>query len=187
MANQEQNLPQQEQLFVVTKQCCLRKPFTRSPNMYKEYLAEFWYSTIALENSKVSFSIATGGSYREVKEDIIIKLNKIHREKVSPYIRFLSLLMMYKMKECYGDDHMLAICSATELMVFKAPKPSSNAERVPQGKKPRAKTRHQKHSTSLKQPSISIKEAKKGGSSKAPTSSKTVHSKKRKESISAMD
>ncbi|GJS18225.1 hypothetical protein Tco_0412697 [Tanacetum coccineum] len=23
--------------------CCLRKPFTRSPNMYKEYLAKFWY------------------------------------------------------------------------------------------------------------------------------------------------
>ncbi|GJR04402.1 hypothetical protein Tco_0527386 [Tanacetum coccineum] len=46
--------------------CCLRKPFIRSPNMYKEYLAEFWYSAIALENSKVSFSILTGGVYGEV-------------------------------------------------------------------------------------------------------------------------
>ncbi|GJT15209.1 hypothetical protein Tco_0873915 [Tanacetum coccineum] len=46
--------------------CCLRKPFTRSPNMYKEYLAEFWYSTTALENSKVSFSIPTGGISGEV-------------------------------------------------------------------------------------------------------------------------
>ncbi|GKD54386.1 hypothetical protein Tco_1287773, partial [Tanacetum coccineum] len=34
--------------------------------MYKEYLAEFWYSTIDLENSKVSFSILTGGIYGEV-------------------------------------------------------------------------------------------------------------------------
>ncbi|GKA53181.1 hypothetical protein Tco_0746496 [Tanacetum coccineum] len=34
--------------------------------MYKEYLAEFWYSAIALENSKVSFSILTGGVYGEV-------------------------------------------------------------------------------------------------------------------------
>ncbi|GJS63947.1 hypothetical protein Tco_0678511 [Tanacetum coccineum] len=47
--------------------CCLRKPFTRSPNMYKEYLAEFWYSATALENSKVSFSIPTGGIYGEVR------------------------------------------------------------------------------------------------------------------------
>ncbi|GJW17380.1 reverse transcriptase domain-containing protein [Tanacetum coccineum] len=31
-------------------------------------------------------------------EDIIIKLNKKHKEKVVPYTRFLSLLMMHKMK-----------------------------------------------------------------------------------------
>nr|GEV00958.1 hypothetical protein [Tanacetum cinerariifolium] len=34
--------------------------------MYTEYLAKFWYSAIALENSKVSFSIPTGGIYGEV-------------------------------------------------------------------------------------------------------------------------
>nr|GEV54849.1 hypothetical protein [Tanacetum cinerariifolium] len=34
--------------------------------MYKEYLAKFWYSAIALENSKVSFSVPTGGIYGEV-------------------------------------------------------------------------------------------------------------------------
>ncbi|GKF40055.1 hypothetical protein Tco_0120116 [Tanacetum coccineum] len=82
---------------------------------------------------------------------------------------------------------MLAICSVTEPVVFKAPKPSSNAERVPQGTNLRAKPRHKKHSTSSKQTPMSIKEATKGRSSKAPTSSKTGHSKKRKESISAMD
>nr|GEX45104.1 hypothetical protein [Tanacetum cinerariifolium] len=46
--------------------CCLRNPFTRSLNMYKEYLAEFWYSAIALDNSKVSFLIIYGGIYREI-------------------------------------------------------------------------------------------------------------------------
>ncbi|GKD83334.1 hypothetical protein Tco_1350173, partial [Tanacetum coccineum] len=143
-------------------------------------------------------------------EDIIIKMNKRHREKVVPYTRFLSLLMMHKMKEGYGDgertlyptqvfsvnnwalkpnqheeppftNHMLAICSADKPVVFKAPKLSSNAERVSQGTKPRAQPGHKKHSTSLKQPSVSNKEATKDGSSKAPTSSKTGHSKKRKE------
>nr|GEY64061.1 hypothetical protein [Tanacetum cinerariifolium] len=43
------------------------KPFTRSPNMYKEYLAEFWYSDKALGNSKVFFSTPTGGIYGEVE------------------------------------------------------------------------------------------------------------------------
>ncbi|GKB94256.1 hypothetical protein Tco_0980393 [Tanacetum coccineum] len=82
---------------------------------------------------------------------------------------------------------MLAICSAIEQVVFKAPKPSSNAERVSQGTKPGAKPGHKKHSTSSKQPSMPSKEAIKRGSSKAPTSSKTGHSKKIKESSSGMD
>ncbi|GKC59818.1 hypothetical protein Tco_1087416 [Tanacetum coccineum] len=227
--------------------CCLREPFTRSPNMYKEYLAEFWYSAKTLENSKVSFSVLTGGINGEVGvntfrnaigahylphsreyveppsidivrpwfetiggktrgfdqitnkdviilyslanginidyasifwEDIIIKLNKRHREKVVPYTRFLSLLMMHKIKEGYGD---------AKPVLFKAPNPSSNAERVLQGTKPGAKPRYKKHSTSLKQPFVSSKEATKGGSSKAPTGSKTCHLKRKKESNSAID
>ncbi|GJZ04392.1 hypothetical protein Tco_0537667 [Tanacetum coccineum] len=81
---------------------------------------------------------------------------------------------------------MLAICATDTPVVFKAPKPSSNAEKVPQGTNPGAKRGHKKHSTS-KQSSMSCKEAIKGGSSKAPTGSKTGHSKKRKESSSAMD
>ncbi|GJW36181.1 hypothetical protein Tco_0059101 [Tanacetum coccineum] len=297
--------------------CCLRKPFTRSPNMYKEYLDEFWYSTKALENSKVSFSIHTGGIYGEVRintfrnaigahylphsseyvapssidvvrqwfpnigyteevfakgtlrkslfpprwrllmaqiiqclggktrgfdqitnkdaiimyslanginiyyanifwENIIIKLKKKQREKVVPYTRFLSLLIMHKMKKEYGyidvtlyptqvfsvnnltlkpnqleeppfTYYMLAICFAAKPVVFKAPKLSSNAERVSKGINPGAKPRHKKHSTSLKQPSVSSKEATKGGSFKAPTGSKTGHYKKRKESSLAID
>nr|GEV91492.1 hypothetical protein [Tanacetum cinerariifolium] len=42
------------------------KPFTISPNMYKEYLTESWYSAKTLENSKVFFSIPTGGINDEV-------------------------------------------------------------------------------------------------------------------------
>ncbi|GJT10285.1 hypothetical protein Tco_0857327 [Tanacetum coccineum] len=355
MANQEQNLPQQEQPFVAAKQVsfnlediilntnnevallypehinkeyfkcvsdfiskfCLRKPFTKSPNMYQEYLAEFWYSAKALENSKVSFSIPTCGIYGEVGlntfrnaigahylphsseyvappsidvvrkwfptigyreevstkgtlkksllsprwrllmaqiiqclggktggfnqitnkdaimlyildngshidyanifwEDIILKLKKRQREKVVPYTRFLSLLIMHKMKENYGIDevtlyptqifsvnnwalkpnqpkeppliaHMLDICALDKPVVFKAPKTSSRVESVSQGIKPRTKTGHKKPATSLKQPSVSSKEATKGGSSKAPNGSKTGHSKNRKEFSSAMD
>ncbi|GKD81274.1 hypothetical protein Tco_1348113 [Tanacetum coccineum] len=82
---------------------------------------------------------------------------------------------------------MLAICAADKPVVFKAPKTSSKAESVSQGTKPGAQTRHKKPLTSSKQPSVSSKEATKGGSSKAPTGSKTGHSKKRKESSSAMD
>ncbi|GKA50517.1 hypothetical protein Tco_0743590, partial [Tanacetum coccineum] len=144
-------------------------------------------------------------------EDIIIKLNKKHKEKILSYTRFLSLLMMHKIKEGYGDgeltlystqvfnvnswalkpnqlkeppfiDHMLDICATDTPVVFKAPKTSSKAESVSQGTKPGAKPGHKKLSTSLKQPSVFSKEATKGGSSKAPTSSKTGHSKKRKES-----
>ncbi|GJU32001.1 hypothetical protein Tco_1175590 [Tanacetum coccineum] len=208
--------------------CCHRKSFTRSPNMYKEYLAEFWYSAKALENSKIFFLIPTGGIFREVGvntfrnaigarylphsskyvappsidvvrqwfpmngygeevstkgtlrksllppslanginidyanifwEDIIIKLKKKQREKVFPYTRFLSLLIMLKMKEGYRDDevtlyptqvfsvnnwtlkpnqpeeppitdHMLAIRAADKPVVFKAPKSSSKAKSV---------------------------------------------------------
>nr|GEX58862.1 hypothetical protein [Tanacetum cinerariifolium] len=43
-----------------------REPFTRSSNMYKEYLAEFWHSSKALEIFKVSFYVLTGGIYSEV-------------------------------------------------------------------------------------------------------------------------
>ncbi|GKD36141.1 hypothetical protein Tco_1251650 [Tanacetum coccineum] len=82
---------------------------------------------------------------------------------------------------------MLAIRAADMLVVFKAHKTSSKAESVSQGRKPGAKHGHKKLLTSSKQPFVSSSEATKGGSSKAPTSSKTDHSKKRKESSSAMD
>nr|GEU46394.1 hypothetical protein [Tanacetum cinerariifolium] len=82
---------------------------------------------------------------------------------------------------------MMAICALNKPVVFKAPKTSSKAESVSQGANPRAKIGHKKPETSSKQPSVSRKEATKGGSTKASTSSKTGHSKRRKESSSAMD
>ncbi|GKB13673.1 hypothetical protein Tco_0847596 [Tanacetum coccineum] len=92
-------------------------------------------------------------------EDIINKLKKKNREKVVPYTRFLSFLMMQKMKDGYGDGDVTI--HPTQIfkkpMDFKAPKPSSNAERVPQGTKPEAKPKHKKHST-LKQPLVSSSE-----------------------------
>nr|GEV00913.1 retrovirus-related Pol polyprotein from transposon TNT 1-94 [Tanacetum cinerariifolium] len=121
------------------------------------------------------------------KQDIINKMKKKKKEKVIPYTIFLSLLMMQKMKDGYGDGdvtihptqifsvnnwalkpnqpeghpftaHMMAICNTEKPVAFKAPKPSSNAERVPQGTKPEAKPGHKKHSPSSKQPPVSSSE-----------------------------
>nr|GEX51652.1 hypothetical protein [Tanacetum cinerariifolium] len=61
---------------------------------------------------------------------------------------------------------MLAICSVDKPVVLKAPKLSSNAERVSQGTKHESQPEHKKHSTSLKQPSVSSKEETKGVTSK---------------------
>ncbi|GJS63917.1 hypothetical protein Tco_0678481 [Tanacetum coccineum] len=184
--------------------CFLREPFTRSPNMYKEYLAEFWYSAKALENSKVSFSVPTGGIYGEVWVNTFRNAIGAHYlphfseyvappsiDIVRPWFETIGVnnwaLKPNQPEEPLFTDHMLAICNAAEPVVLKAPKPSSNAERFPQGTKPGAKPGHKKHSTSSKQPSVSRKEATKAGSSKAPTDSKTGHLKRKKESSLAMD
>nr|GEZ37478.1 hypothetical protein [Tanacetum cinerariifolium] len=223
MANQEQNLPQREQPFIVAKQvsfnlediilntnnevallypkhtnkeyfkclsdfiskCCLRKPFTKSPNMYQKYLAEFWkwFPTIGygeeastkgtLRKSLLPprWSIANGIhiDYANIFwEDIILKMKKKQREKVVPYTRFISLLIMHKMKEDHGTDHMPAICALDKPVVFKAPKTSLRAKSVSLAIKPGAKTRHKKPATSSKQPSVSRKEATKDGPLRNP-------------------
>ncbi|GJV61149.1 hypothetical protein Tco_1467249 [Tanacetum coccineum] len=186
--------------------CCIREAFTRSLIQYKEYLSEFWCSTKALDNSKVSFSIPTGGIYEELGvntfrkairahysshssnyvdppsiniEDIINKLKKKNREKVVPYTRFLSLLMMQKMKDGYGDAHMVAICNAEKPVAFKAPRSSSQTnKKVSQGTKPGAKAGHKKQSTSSKQPLMSSSEATKaagGLTSLGVTSEEEAH------------
>ncbi|GKC87169.1 hypothetical protein Tco_1147818 [Tanacetum coccineum] len=240
--------------------CCIRKAFARSSIQYKEYLFEFWYSTKALDNSKVSFLIPSSGTYGVLRVNTFRKAIGSHylshssnyvdllsidimrpwfltirygeevsskgtlkksllppRKKVVPYTRFLSPLMMQKMKDGYGDGdvtihptqvfsvnnwalkpshtegppftaHMMVIYNVEKPVDFKAPRTSSQTEmKVSQGTKLRAKTRHKKQSTFSKQPPMSTSEATKGGSSKAPTSSKTGPSRKRKESSSAKD
>nr|GEU66174.1 hypothetical protein [Tanacetum cinerariifolium] len=47
-------------------------------------------------------------------EGIIIKLNMKHREKFVPYTRFLSLLIMHKMKEGCGDGYDALVDSTAE-------------------------------------------------------------------------
>ncbi|GKC74011.1 retrovirus-related pol polyprotein from transposon TNT 1-94, partial [Tanacetum coccineum] len=136
-------------------------------------------------------------------------------ERVIPYPRFISFLLEYIAPEYANEsltinptqvfsvnnwalkqnqpeeppftEHMLAVCNTDVPNVPKAPKPSSNVERVPQGTKPGAKTGYKKHSTSSTQPSVSSSMATKGGSSKRPTGSKTSHLRRKKESILVMD
>ncbi|GJZ55256.1 hypothetical protein Tco_0610449 [Tanacetum coccineum] len=93
---------------------------------------------------------------RIIWEDLIHKLKKKSRERVITYPRFISLLLEYMAPE-YANE----ICNLAALNVPKAPKPSSIAERVPQGTKPGAKLGHKKQSTSSKQPSVSSREATK--------------------------
>ncbi|GJT22347.1 hypothetical protein Tco_0892284 [Tanacetum coccineum] len=112
------------------------EPFSRSPKMYKEYLAEFWYSAKALENSKVSFSVPTDGIYG----------------KVGSWFETIG----------YGETVSVKGTLKKSLLPLK---------------------------WRLKMAQIiqCLGEATKGCSSKAPTSSKTGHSKKIKESSSAMN
>ncbi|GJV36364.1 hypothetical protein Tco_1408841 [Tanacetum coccineum] len=138
-------------------------------------------------------------------EDIITKLNKKTREKVVPYTRFLSLLLEYKI-EGYGNDnvtliptqvfnvhnwalkknqpkgspftdHMLAICKADVPVEHKAPNTSSyTRKKDSKGKKPRAKSRHRKQSTSSKHHPLSKIKATKCGSSKGMDEGTKNHS-----------
>ncbi|GKE20361.1 hypothetical protein Tco_1431873 [Tanacetum coccineum] len=234
--------------------CYLRKAFISAPTQYVEYLAEFWYTAKALENSRIWVLTPTGGIIGEIGittfrnairahysdtyvdspslalvrpwfaeigyngeikvkgtlknsclplrwrlligqiiqclGDLIHKLKKKSRERVIPYLRFISLLLEYMAPEYANDsctinptqifsihnwalkpnqpeeppftEHMLAVCNLAAPNVPKAPKPSSIAERVPQGTKPGAKPGHKKQSTSSKQPFVSSREETKG-------------------------
>ncbi|GJT77417.1 hypothetical protein Tco_1044142 [Tanacetum coccineum] len=101
-------------------------------------------------------------------EDLIHKLNKKTREKIIPYPSFLSLILEHMILEHENEeltinptqvfsvynltlkpyqpeeppftDHMKAICNLDVLVDSKAPKPSSQTEEVPQGKKLGAKS-----------------------------------------------
>ncbi|GJV11824.1 reverse transcriptase domain-containing protein [Tanacetum coccineum] len=67
----------------------LKERLTMIPNMYSEYLTEFWYSAKALENSKVTLSVLTGGIYGEVGVNTFRNAIGVHysphsREYVAP-------------------------------------------------------------------------------------------------------
>ncbi|GJS03465.1 hypothetical protein Tco_0319973, partial [Tanacetum coccineum] len=82
--------PTQKRLIV---ELALSSEVTESLNMYKEYLAEFWYSAKALENSKVSILIPTGGIYGEVGLGIGFQLldmeKKFEPKELSGRVSFL--------------------------------------------------------------------------------------------------
>nr|GEY39144.1 hypothetical protein [Tanacetum cinerariifolium] len=122
--------------------------------MYREYLAEFWYSAQALENSKVSFLILTG------KISGVVGVNSFRNSIGAHYLPHSSEYLAppsIDMKEEYGIDevtlyptqvfnvddwalkpnkperppftaHMLAICNTAKPVVFKSPKISSKAK-----------------------------------------------------------
>ncbi|GJT54588.1 hypothetical protein Tco_0989642 [Tanacetum coccineum] len=171
MANQEQNPPQQEHPFVVAKQITILQD---SPNMYKEYLAEFWNSAKALENSKYvpppSIDIVRPWFETISYGEAVPAKGTFKKSLLPPWV---------EMKESYGDreltlypaqvfsvnnwelkpnqpeeppftDHMLAIWAADMPVVFKAPKTSSKSKSVSQGTKPGAKLGHKKLLTSSK-------------------------------------
>nr|GEV57888.1 hypothetical protein [Tanacetum cinerariifolium] len=146
---------------LISKTPTKRKPFTKSPNMYQEYLAEFWYSTKALENSKVFFSIPTGDVVRRwfptigYGEEVSTK-GTLRNTLLPPRWRFL----MAQIIQCLGGktSGFDQITNKDAIMLYSL----ANGIHI-------------------------NKEATKGESSKAPTGSKTSHSKRRKESSSAMD
>ncbi|GJS80457.1 hypothetical protein Tco_0730338 [Tanacetum coccineum] len=137
-------------------------------------------------------------------EDLIHKLNKKIREKIVPYPRFISLLLEHIMHEYDNDEltinltqvfnihnrtlnpnqpeeppfttHMKAICKLDVPVVSKAPKPSSQIEEVPQGKKPRAKN-GLKRKQSLKHTSESQTEASKSKTGQSETETKSSSAK----------
>ncbi|GJX55493.1 hypothetical protein Tco_0285390 [Tanacetum coccineum] len=179
--------------------------------MYKEYLAEFWYSAKALENSKVSFSTPTGGIYGEVGVNTFRNAIGAHYlPHSSEYVAPPSIDIVRPWFETIGYGEAVPAkgtlkksllpprkamemenSHSTLLQVFSvhnwALKPNQPGKNFPSSTQPGAKPGHKKLLTSSKQPFVSNNEATTGGSSKAPTSSKTSHYKKRKESSSAMD
>ncbi|GKA26078.1 retrovirus-related pol polyprotein from transposon TNT 1-94, partial [Tanacetum coccineum] len=82
---------------------------------------------------------------RLIWEDIIHKLSKKTKEKFVPYPRFISLLLEYMMHEYDNEELTInptqAIYNLDVPVDSKAPKPSSQTEEVPQGKKHGAKSR----------------------------------------------
>ncbi|GJR45597.1 hypothetical protein Tco_1313700 [Tanacetum coccineum] len=120
----------------------LREAFTRAPNQYKEYLSEFWYTTKTLEESKIWVSSPTRGIRGEL--EYMMPTYDNEERTIHPTHVFSVLNWALKLNQYEGPPftvHMLAIYNTDEPVVPKAPKTSSHFEKVPQGKKPRARSR----------------------------------------------
>ncbi|GJX65733.1 hypothetical protein Tco_0300076 [Tanacetum coccineum] len=140
--------------------------------MYKEYLAKFWYSAKTLANSKVFFSTPTSGIYDEVGVNTFRNAIGAHylphssEYVVPPSIHIVrpwfKTIRHGEVKLPKGlSKRVFFLLDGDKLVAFKAPNPSSNVERVPQGTKPGDKPRYKKHSTFSKQPFVSSKEGTK--------------------------
>ncbi|GJV08289.1 hypothetical protein Tco_1345945 [Tanacetum coccineum] len=84
--------PKSEYFKIVSdfiSKCCLNEAFTRAPNQYVEYLAEFWYTTKTLEDSKIWVSTPTRGIRGEIGVNTIrnaIRSNYSNEYVASPSI-----------------------------------------------------------------------------------------------------
>ncbi|GJX25306.1 retrovirus-related pol polyprotein from transposon TNT 1-94 [Tanacetum coccineum] len=131
------------------------------------------FDQISNKDATILYCLANGLKVdyaKIIQKDLISKLKKKQREKVIPYLWFISLLLEYMTPEYHEGNltvnptqvfsihnwalkanqpdgppftkHMLEVCQIDVPNVPKAPEPSSHTkEQVPQGKKPRAKTR----------------------------------------------
>nr|GEX36202.1 hypothetical protein [Tanacetum cinerariifolium] len=148
--------------------CYLKEAFTRALNQYKECLTKVWYTTMTLDDFKIWIS----SPIREVRGDIELTINLTQVFSVHNLT-----LNLNQPEEPPFTNHMKAICNLDVPVDSKAPKPSSQTEEVPQGKKHEAKS-GLKRKQSLKHISDSTSEASK---------SKTCQSKKETKSSSAKD
>ncbi|GJY00661.1 hypothetical protein Tco_0358813 [Tanacetum coccineum] len=147
----------------------------------------------SLESFRIWVSTLTGGVRGEI--GVTTFKNAIGAYYIDEYVDSPSLAIVKPWFAQIGYNGEIRVKGILKRAVFllvvpnvpKATKPSSNAERVPQGTKPGVKPGHKKHSTSLTQPFVSSNEATKGGSSKRPTGSKTGYLKRKKESSSVID
>ncbi|GJT81565.1 hypothetical protein Tco_1055907 [Tanacetum coccineum] len=131
--------------------CCLKEAFTRAPDQYVKYLAEFWYTAKTLEGSKIWVSTPTGGI---ISINIGKRLFLIHLFYLMPKYDIEELTINptqvfsvhnWTLKPNQHEEppftiHMKAICNLDVPVDSKAPKPSSQTKEVPQGKKLGAKS-----------------------------------------------
>ncbi|GKC38634.1 hypothetical protein Tco_1051018 [Tanacetum coccineum] len=172
--------------------CCLRKAFTISPNQYKEYMSEFWYTARAHTNSKVWFSTPTGDILGEVEVNTFRNAIGAHylshsSEYVAP--PFIETVRRWFPTIGYGEAVKAKGTLKKNMPVeHKALYTSSYSRKTnSKGKKPGAKYGYRKQPTSSKHHPLSKIKATKDGSSKAPTGSQNGHSTKKTQSSSNMD